>query len=50
MKQRAREIKQRQALGLPEFPGNATKPGTLNSQRGVDAAADTTDDDDDGLD
>src|SRR5690606_7179979 len=34
LKQRAREMRQRQALGLPEPAGNATKPGTLSSQRG----------------
>lgn len=57
LKQRAREVKQRKALGLPEFPGNATKPGTMSSQRGVDQDGVDADgnppaknDDDDGLD
>lgn len=50
-RQRARELKQRKALGLPDISGNATKPGTLSSQRGEDASAQgtTTDEDDDGL-
>lgn len=48
-RQRARELKQAKALGLPEAPGDATKPGTLSSQRGTTAAA-PIDDDDDGLD
>lgn len=49
LQQQAREVKQRRALGLPDFPGNATKPGTLNSQRGTSAEAQDTDEDDDGL-
>ena len=48
-KQQARERKQREALGLPPISGNATKPGTLSSQRGQDASAQDTDEDDDGL-
>lgn len=48
-KQQARERKQREALGLPPISGNATKPGTLSSQRGTDASAQDTDEDDDGL-
>lgn len=47
-KQRAREINQRRALGLPDVSTNATKPGTLSSQRG--GADETADDEDDGLD
>src|SRR5690606_26645649 len=43
LKQRARERRQREALGLPEPAGNATKPGTLSSQRG---AAQTDEEDD----
>lgn len=34
IKQQSREVKQRRAAGLPDFPGNATKPGTMNTQRG----------------
>lgn len=47
-RQSARERRQRKELGLPEISGNATKPGTLSSQRGNDGAA--PNDDDDGLD
>ena len=49
LKQQAREMRQRKALGLPEPAANATKPGTLSSQRSTTAAA-PTDEDDDGLD